>query len=915
MIRFCGRQLIDKVDMDIVVASEQIVFDENIWKNGKEYFKRNLCYDAAVMQALPVENEEHAIISYAYQDDEANRELRMLKELEEKLETDKEVLQFKNLYPKVREVIVCGCNELAYRFVKYLEKQQINVSVAGKYWNYFGYKNDSFIDLDGADKLVIYAEGMMPKTGDFYQTAIRSASSEFECINRIYEANIVENKIKDIYEDFEAVLKELKTKEVVILGTDARAQDAYDLLYSYGIDICYFADWNIKKEKGGGKRTLLGKKICDMAEIMAVGENIAFINSTDRNSALGTKDVEFFDYYGYKRNENFFFLKDYTDIPFSNLIHVLKAKTVRLVGDERLCTLLSEYLIEMEQGDIDVKCAELYQCEGMKETDTLCIVSLWYGLVQKEDNPKLWEFQEELSAKNISYTNYFSCAQTFISIDLYRNRNIEKYSLRQLMPKGILLGKIPAMSGNLFFRGLLDGHPNILKWGSHIALNKNLFLYCIRLSIEKAENIWTVFEKLYMEEFIYQLGVDFTDWDKFEKSTKELLSLKESFTSQELFMIFHIAYAEMVNDEKIADIGQKVIYWEPHNFPREEFSLLAKWLESEKINGQTVFMHRDNIVRFGSCCKAYEKELDSLGLIKEMSADKILELDELSCKYWREFHVRFEDIKLHPSKELQSICDRLDIPWADILLRTTCNGEASDYEGISDFDLKPVFNKYEENLSEFDRFRVSLISAPYQKKYGYTYENVITFSRKELWEIFLKEFRFQQKIQFTCEKKKALYYLRTYESLRWQLWKVRKNVMMGDITPQFLQVQIGESVDKKKKQKERQKQNEKLINYIKQQKRLILYGIGRDCEALLDIIEETEQKKFTFCDLRAAYQETVFHGKKVLAPKELCEGYKEYPVLVTSSMHYKNIRCKLEDMGVSADRITCNTVQLWEETT
>ncbi len=53
---------------------------------------------------------------------------------------------------------------------------------------------------------------------------------------------------------------------------------------------------------------------------------------------------------------------------------------------------------------------------------------------------------------------------------------------------------------------------------------------------------------------------------------------------------------------------------------------------------------------------------------------------------------------------------------------------------------------YEEYFSEFDRFRISMITAPWQKQYGYPYVSSLNFSRCELCDMFSKKFRFQDKL-------------------------------------------------------------------------------------------------------------------------------------------------------------------------
>lgn len=923
MIRFYDNQIRETEDIDVVMATEHITFGKDIWIDGKEYFKQNLCFDPAVIRLLPVENEKHEIICYAYQDREANRELRMLKELDR----NQNVIQFQDVFPEIRNVIVCGCNELAYYFALYLKKQQIKVSVIGKYWNLFGYEDNTDVDFENKGNMVIFAEEIQSEIHGLYETVIRSASPRFECIDRIYEANVVEGKIKDAIGDFADVLEAIRGKEVVILGTDSLAQDTYDLLYGHGIDICCFAEF--KTPEKSIYETLLGKKVVGVDEIIKSGGDRIFIDSSSRNSALGTGNVDVydfygyirtgnvdnFDYFGYERNEHFFLLRDYTDIPCSCLIHVLNGKKIFLAGDERLCFVLSDYLMEVEQGNVDINYIDVSQI-NTEETDILCIVYPWYdSYVDMRGNPKLYTFLKELSEKkDISYTNYFSSTEAFVMIDLFLNRNIGKYFIKQLMPKGILLGRITAGSGNYFFRGLMDNHPNILQMNSY-GLNANLFLYCIRLAAERSENILPVFKKLYREETEVKIRDELILSRAFEESLKELLSSKEQFTSQELFVIFHIAYAEAFSGAKATDLHSKIIYWEPHGCPRDKFPFLSRWLDDDQINGRTLYMHRDNTIWMGSFCKNAKEHPEAFYAIECMSRENEIKTDQASYRNWEEFQVRFEDIKLHPKEELMRICDICGIPWSITMLSTTYGGKSWDYKGVYDFDLKPVFNRYEEYLSEFDHFKIALISSPFQKKYGYAYEDCMKFSRSELQDFFLKEFRFQQKLQFPLEKDRKAYFLRSYALLWKQLWIMRSHAVMDDIIPEFGNVQL----ENKKVEDEKpdraivEKEIESLVDFVRNQKRLILYGIGRDCEGLLKRLDEAEQPEILFCDKKAEHMELVFHGKRVIAPNDLCDTFKDYSILITSSLYYKVIQCQLENMGVSAIRIVCNKVQLWED--
>ena len=236
MLRFCGEKQTKSDSLDVVILKEKVLMNDNLWQNGKSSFRRAKREKIITLPLIPIVDEEGNIICYGWQDDEANRELRMLNELEKNMDA----LQFKDIFLEVQEVLICGCNELAYRFVKYLESQQVKVFVTGKYWDYFGYKSVGEIDIGDGEKMVIHAEHLLEKAGNLYQSLIRSASPEFECIDLIYEANIKEKKIKNTRGEFDWLVEQLKGKNVFLIGTGSEAQDVYDLLYGYGVDISGF---------------------------------------------------------------------------------------------------------------------------------------------------------------------------------------------------------------------------------------------------------------------------------------------------------------------------------------------------------------------------------------------------------------------------------------------------------------------------------------------------------------------------------------------------------------------------------------------------------------------------------------------------------------------------------------------------
>lgn len=786
MLRFCEKEFVNLGDMETAIAEERVRMDKDIWQNCRQYFRKQFGDDAAVMGLMPITDGNGEILCYGWQDGEANRELRMIKELAQ----DSKALQFSDIFPQIREVIVYGCNELAYFFVKYLENLQIKVLVAGKYWELIGYQDVVTDETSGGDTMVIHAEQPYQNTG-LYQRAVRGVSSEFECVDRIYEANVLDGRISDVGGGFEWFLTKLSGRTVAIMGTGAKAQDIYDLLYQYGVDITVFVGQGRNKIENENDRTLLGKRVVGIGYAVSHMKEAVFIGCEGKNSALGTEQTEIFDYYGYGRNTQFFLIDDYADVPYSNLVHVLKGKKVLLAGEVALCKILKEYLEKVEDRDINVRNIELGRYH-VGDDEILCIVHPWHGSPDERWNPRLHRLREKMGETgHISYTEYFSRIWTFAMIDEHLNRDTRKYAVKKLIPKGILLGAIPEASGNYLVRGIMDGHPDILMM-PYSDLSINLFLYCICLAREKATEILCVFEEM-LAEGEYDKNL-IADQDGFRKSMEELLMMKQRFTAQELFVIIHVAYAEMVSGIKVTDICNKMIYWEPHYIDRRDFPFLAKWLESPGINGYSLVMRRDGITGSGSRNKLNEGRSNVDAFVHTLSVDHLLSdtvSDRVSCRYWKEIRMRFEDLKLHPRKELSRICSAVGIPMADTMFYTTMGGKEWDYNGVRNFDLKPVFNKYEEYFSEFDRFRISVLTSPYQKKYGYVYEDCMAFSRKELWEMFQKEFRFQRELQFADERERIHYFLSLYEVLKRQLWNVRKHMLLDDLTSEFDPVEIG----------------------------------------------------------------------------------------------------------------------------
>lgn len=214
-----------------------------------------------------------------WQDDEANRELRMLDELM----MCGNALNFKDVYPEYDCVTVYGFNELACFLIKYLKSQEVAVNACGAMWKEYGIWEKT--EKLAFRELTIYADGIENKEKS---VELRdSVSTEFECINCIYELNISKGIIKNSEDSFTDFLKKYKKRKIGILGI---GENAYDLLLGYGLDIYCF----ISEKKEEQKKIIFGKKIFDRRWV------------------------------GYVRNRQFFVLKDYSEIPHNGLFNILR---------------------------------------------------------------------------------------------------------------------------------------------------------------------------------------------------------------------------------------------------------------------------------------------------------------------------------------------------------------------------------------------------------------------------------------------------------------------------------------------------------------------------------------------------------------------------------------------------------------
>ena len=763
-----------------------LLLDETIWSKGRTLFIQN-----GMNKPIPVLNKEYQLVCFAWQDEEANRELRMLRELNE----HKDALTFLNLNPGYTTVTIHDCNELAWNFAEYLRKLGIKVNVVGKYWRELfceGYENKDILDTLYYQNYEIWAEGVHQKSGYWKKEWLRSATVEFECIDKIYEANIKAGIIKDVDSDYHELLDRLrKENEVIIRGIGTKAQDAYDWLFSNGVDICAFQSDRADKER----KTLFGKPIVKKEYVSKHYKGAVIIECCFQHSAWGFGSVDTYDYEGYERNKQYLLLKDYIEVPENNLVHVLEDKNLILIGDIHLCNrlyrwfknygwkeekigywdVLGENNDELQKLDIseiafhNLKGENIYLLVATKHSSKY--------LITDTEWEKYSVLIQKIKENGVTdYTEYFSDMIKSIRLQT----EIKKYHKKELCPGGILLGAIPGNSGNDLIRQSLAGHPQIIMIEEYSYLNNDLYSLCLRLAEEKpsdiASDFWTIYQKETIPWTIYPKEAEeeaktagIRDKEKFLRKIQEMLP-SDYVTSQELFIIFHVAYASM-HGQDVSNLENMIIYWEPHFLDRIIVREFAYWLESEDIKGYTLSTTRNRYIRAGSRLRRKDCQNWLYMYVSMYRGDK------RGRKYdnWKEYIMRFEDLKCSARETLSDFCEWLGIKFHDCLMQTTWHGEIAFSDDITGFDIKPALNLYEEYFSVFDRMRISLLSGTFQKKYGYPYVSCLTFTRRELQEMFLKDFRWEKIVNDKDLRKVQV----VYKSIRKILWIQRYAEIMN----------------------------------------------------------------------------------------------------------------------------------------
>lgn len=592
-------------------------------------------------------------------------------------------------------------------------------------------------------------------------------SVEFEYVNIIYEKNIKKGFIRDALYTYEKLIQKLRESEqIVIKDIGENTLAVSDWLAKSRIDnYCFLTKDNM------GEKYVLGKPLYNLNELRKKFNNLIFVDCYSEHSAWGPGEINDYDYMGYERNEKYFCLKDYVKFLDSNLKCLLQGKNIILTGDVFLCKkYYMFYKIQSECKNVvyynilnDKKAEEYHEWmplaeEGtVKKDDIILIYAQEYCYSQKiiqkinknrsvsklyVDRLKQEGFCNYLLVKNNIPHNQITC-------------NV-KYMEDRLTPCLIIMGAMMTDCGNSLIRVMLNKHHKIISMNYGL-LNENLLWFCVKLAGEKSDNILKIFWKLVREAVGENLvDIEFCNIGLFNKKMMEMLRLVDRPTSQQLFVMFHLAYIAMYGKD-ISNVSDYIIYWEIHGTLRTMQPEYVSWLYAEEIKGLVLTNSRNCLVRAGGLLKHMKrcgefKRTDTALL--RVILEKPAEWEEEKCN-WEYLEIKFEELKCNPNDVMEQIGDRVGNSFADVLIDTIFTG-MTNYNDIYQI-MKPVYDTYEEFLSQFDKMRIALFTSDWQKKRGYPHMDFEDFTRKELQEMYLREFRFEKELRFCNEEAYLMY--------------------------------------------------------------------------------------------------------------------------------------------------------------
>lgn len=551
--------------------------------------------------------------------------------------------------------------------------------------------------------------------------------------------------------------------DIIVYCAKGYGEKIYIMLLSIGCHVVAFCD-NAKSNQNGMRLGLpvYDYQVCRMKYPQAV---YVIANSTYATAIEIGMELE---KDGYVKNVSYFIsielkargmLSKYKE----GVQAVLNNQTLILYGRSFLCELFVRWIQNLH---LNIKVFICPSEDSIRDFNRQWPSAIWipleigtsFGKPEKNECVvKILQNHEIHSFTRFFLGNMLYCEQ----LSVVNRKDVKEYGDKV---KKVLFLKLSPLSGSVFVNSVLDSHPNILFLGLTI-LGVNIWHIVKKVVNVPGEELTVsiINEIKYYFEIAELSNVDWLEG--YQNVLKQYFQEGKMYSERDIFLAIYFAHYEFVHGIPLNE--EAIIYMDLHSNMLMRDSVFS-WLEQMGFEVILLEMIRTPFKRLGSAIKW---SLYSSGqyvpihsntvfkLLHEISGENI---DEEELKY-PIIRIRFEDLKMYPRQVLKKLCNRLDIPWSDILLKTTDAGEKSVYtvkdEYITGFDLKPVFYTYDEFFDAFDKFRLDLIFREKNKAYDYSYVEKIKYpiSLEEIGRLFEFPFCFEKFMYFSDKKEREKY--------------------------------------------------------------------------------------------------------------------------------------------------------------
>lgn len=294
-------------------------------------------------------------------------------------------------------------------------------------------------------------------------------------------------------------------------------------------------------------------------------------------------------------------------------------------------------------------------------------------------------------------------------------------------------------SGTQFLSEIMDWHPNLLTIPMYHA---NVFpcLYEVCFEGKTVKEMLNIIScRIQIKSGIKELDKILVEWlnDRaFFSILADVLQAIEKPSKLQWFQAFYLAYA-LQKKRNFTGRMKPVIYYDPHWSSHSVRFCLDIIKDFSYFN--ILMVIRDNVAQFDSAThNFFMKKKQSVNNSATYHLHyffnarcSLFELKSWYKVYFSKlFHrdltdefmdqhvsvIRFEDLKLWPKAALWSLCEYLNIPWDESLLKCTQNG---NYSNTGGFDPKPVYRRWKECYNDADAYRLEYLFSDVYSQYGY----------------------------------------------------------------------------------------------------------------------------------------------------------------------------------------------------